>query len=87
MRSSASSLVVTLMSLREPRATRKTRYMDDHAPQSTKPYPPEAVGLERRLLELAAATGILLIAASIALMGLSMYLLPGAPPNLPLPLF
>lgn len=61
--------------------------MDDHAAQSTKPYPPEAVGLERKLLEASAAMGIVLIAAAIALMGLGMYLLPGAPPNLPLPLF
>jgi len=61
--------------------------MDDHAAQSTKPYPPDAVGLERKLLQLAAATGILLIALAIATMGLSMYVLPGAPPNLPLPLF
>jgi hypothetical protein len=43
--------------------------------------------MERKLLELAAATGILLIAAAIATMGISMYLLPNAPPNLPLPLF
>jgi hypothetical protein len=55
--------------------------------ESQKPYPPEATGLERKLLELSAATGILLIAAAIATMGLSMYLLPNAPPNLPLPLF
>jgi hypothetical protein len=61
--------------------------MDDHAAQSTKPYPPPAVGLERKLLEAAAATGILLIAGAIATMGLAMYLLPNAPPNLPLPLF
>ena len=54
---------------------------------STKPYPPEAVGFERKLLELSAATGIILIAAAIATMGLGMYLLPNAPPNLPLPLF
>jgi hypothetical protein len=55
--------------------------------QSNKPYPPEATGMERKLLELAAATGILLIAGAIATMGLAMYLLPNAPPNLPLPLF
>jgi hypothetical protein len=61
--------------------------MDDHAPQPTRPYPPDAVGFERKLLELSAATGILLIAAAIALMGLGMYILPGAPPNIPLPLF
>ncbi|MGZ3438760.1 MAG: hypothetical protein ACXVDD_04570 [Polyangia bacterium] len=61
--------------------------MDDHAAQSQKPYPPDAVGTERKLLELSAATGILLIAAAIATMGLAMYFLPGAPPNLPLPLF
>ena len=61
--------------------------MDDHAPQSNKPYPPDAVGLERKLLQVAAATGILLIAAAIATMGLSMYLLPNHPPNFPLPLF
>ncbi|HEX8953279.1 MAG TPA: hypothetical protein VF997_07545 [Polyangia bacterium] len=61
--------------------------MDDHEPQSQKPYPPDAVGLERRLLELSAATGILLIATAIALMGLGMYILPGAPPILPQPLF
>ena len=64
-----------------------TGSMDDHAAQSTKPYPPPAAGLERKLLEGAAATGILMIAAAIALMGLSMYLLPNAPPQLPLPLF
>jgi hypothetical protein len=61
--------------------------MDDHAPQSQRPYPPDAVGNERKLLELSAAAGILLIAAAIAIMGLGMYVLPGAPPNLPLPLF
>ena len=43
--------------------------------------------MERKLLELAAATGILLIAAAIATMGLGMYALPGHPPNFPLPLF
>jgi isopropylmalate/homocitrate/citramalate synthase len=64
-----------------------TESMDDHAPQSQKPYPPDAVGNERKLLQLAALTGIALIAAAIATMGLSMYLLPGAPPQLPLPLF
>jgi hypothetical protein len=61
--------------------------MDDHAAQNSKPYPPDAVGLERKLLEFAAFGGILLIAAAIAAMGLGMYFLPGAPPNLPLPLF
>jgi len=61
--------------------------MDDHASQSQKPYPPEATGMERKLLQVAAATGILLIAAAIATMGLGMYVLPGAPPNFPLPLF
>ncbi|MCU1279047.1 MAG: hypothetical protein JWM53_2593 [bacterium] len=61
--------------------------MDDHAAQSQKPYPPEATGTERKMLELFAATGILLIAGGIAAMGLAMYFLPGAPPNLPLPLF
>jgi hypothetical protein len=61
--------------------------MDDQAAQSQKPYPPEAVGTERKMLELFAATGILAIAAGVALMGLGMYFLPGAPPNLPLPLF
>jgi len=73
--------------LRKRRATRKTRCMDDHAPQSQRPYPPDATGLERRMLQLAAATGILLIAAAIATMGLAMYALPGHPPNYPLPLF
>jgi hypothetical protein len=73
--------------LRSGGATRKTADMDDHAAQSPKPYPPEAVGRERKLLELAAATGILLIAAAIATMGIGMYFLPGAPPNMPLPLF
>jgi hypothetical protein len=74
--------------LRESGATRKTGIMDDHAAQSTRPYPPPAVGLERKLLEGAAATGILLIAAAIATMGLAMYLLPNAPPNfVALPLF
>ena len=68
-------------------ATRKTGVMDDHATQSPKPYPPEAVGNERKMLELFAATGILCIAAGVALMGLAMYFLPNAPPNLPLPLF
>jgi hypothetical protein len=62
--------------------------MDDHAAQSTRPYPPPAVGLERKLLEGAAAMGIILIAAAIATMGLSMYLLPNAPPNfIAIPLF
>lgn len=73
--------------LRESGATRKTGSMDEHAAQSTRPYPPPAVGLERKLLEAAAAMGIILIAAAIATMGLAMYLLPNAPPNLPLPLF
>jgi hypothetical protein len=62
--------------------------MDDHAAPSPRPYPPPAVGLERKLLEGAAATGILLIAAAIATMALAMYLLPNAPPTLlALPLF
>jgi len=62
--------------------------MDDHAAPSPVPYPPPATGLERKLLELAAATGILLIAGAIAAMSLSMYLLPNAPPNLiAVPLF
>lgn len=61
--------------------------MDDHAPQPQKPYPPAATGLERKLLLVAAFTGILLIAAAITTMGLCMYLLPGHPPNFPLPLF
>ena len=61
--------------------------MDDHASQPQTPYPPDAVGLERELLKLAAASGILLIAAAICTMGVCMYLLPGAPPNFPLPLF
>jgi hypothetical protein len=61
--------------------------MDDHAPQSQRPYPPPATGLERKMLELAAATGILLIAAAITTMGVCMYLLPGHPPNFPQPLF
>lgn len=43
--------------------------------------------MERKLLEIAAAAGILLIAAAIATMGLGMYALPGHPPNFPLPLF
>jgi hypothetical protein len=73
--------------LRAGAATRKTGGMDDHAAQSQKPYPPEAVGTERKMLELAAATGILLIASAIAVMGFAMYFLPGAPPNLSLPLF
>ncbi len=60
--------------------------MDDHAPQ--KPYPAEATGLERKLLELAAAAGIVTIAGFIIAMGLSMYLLPNAPPTvLGAPLF
>jgi hypothetical protein len=60
--------------------------MDDHAPQ--KPYPAEATGLERQLLQLAAATGVLAIAGFIIAMGLSMYLLPNAPPSvLGAPLF
>jgi hypothetical protein len=62
--------------------------MDDHAAQSQTPYPPDAVGFDRKLLEGAAATGILLIAAFIAVMGFSMYLLPNAPPSiLAAPLF
>jgi len=62
--------------------------MDDHAAQSQTPYPPDAVGLERKLLEGAAATGILLIAGFIFAMSLSMYLLPNAPPPiLAAPLF
>ena len=64
-----------------------TGSMDDHAAQSPKPYPPAAVGLELKMLKVAAATGILLLACAIGLMGLGMYFLPGAPPNLPLPLF
>ena len=56
--------------------------MDDHASESQKPYPPDATGLERRLLQVYAASGVLLIAAVIATMGLSMYLLPNAPPSL-----
>ena len=56
--------------------------MDEHASQSQKPYPPDATGFDRKILELFAATGILLIAAFIATMGLSMYLLPNAPPSL-----
>ncbi len=67
-----------------------TRYdfrMDDHAAPSPKQYPPDAVGLERKMLTIAAATGILLLAAAIGVMGLGMYFLPGAPPNMPLPLF
>ena len=61
--------------------------MDDHASQSQTPYPPDATGLERKLLQVAAAIGILLIAAAIGTMGVCMYLLPGHPPNFPLPLF
>jgi len=60
--------------------------MDDHA-QSQRPYPPDAVGMERKLLQLSAATGILLLALAITLMGIGMYVLPGAPPTFPLPLF
>jgi hypothetical protein len=56
--------------------------MDEHASQSQKPYPPEATGLERKLLQAAAAMGIILIATVITTMGLSMYLLPNAPPSL-----
>ncbi|MCU1282488.1 MAG: hypothetical protein JWM53_6034 [bacterium] len=68
-------------------ATRKTGDMDDHAAPPTIPYPPAAVGTERKMLELFAAGGIICIAAAIAVMGFAMYFLPGAPPNLPLPLF
>jgi hypothetical protein len=64
-----------------------TGSMDDHAAPPTRPYPPPAVGLERNMLKVAAATGILLIACAIAAMGIGMYFLPGAPPNLPLPGF
>lgn len=61
--------------------------MDDHD-RSQIPYPPEATGMERKMLQLFAAVGILAIAASVATMGAAMYILPGAPPiNLPLPLF
>lgn len=61
--------------------------MDDHAP-SNIPYPPEATGTERMMLQFFAAAGIVAIAASVAIMGAAMYILPGAPPvNLPLPLF
>jgi hypothetical protein len=60
--------------------------MDDHASQ--KPYPPDATGLERKMLELSAAIGILTLAGFIIAMGLSMYLLPNAPPSvLGAPLF
>ena len=54
--------------------------MDDHASQ--KPYPPEATGLERQMLQLAAAIGVLAIAGFVVAMSLSMYLLPNAPPTL-----
>lgn len=57
----------------------------DEQPQNL--YPPPATGLERKLLQISAAAGILLIAAAITTMGVSMYLLPNAPPNIPLPLF
>ncbi|HEX6836282.1 MAG TPA: hypothetical protein VF334_06890 [Polyangia bacterium] len=61
--------------------------MDDHAPESQRPYPPAATGLELRMLQISAAAGILLIAAAIAAMGLGMYALPGHPPNFPQPIF
>ncbi|HEY2748831.1 MAG TPA: hypothetical protein VGL86_29625 [Polyangia bacterium] len=53
--------------------------MDDHAPQ--KPYPPDATGFDRKMLQLSAAIGILTLAGFIIAMGLSMYLLPNAPPS------
>lgn len=56
--------------------------MDDHASEPQTPYPPDATGLERRLLQIAAASGILILAAWMTTMGLSMYLLPNAPPSL-----
>jgi hypothetical protein len=61
--------------------------MDDHA-QSNIPYPPEATGTERKMLQAFAAMGIVSIAGLVGLMGLAMYLLPGAPTALlavPLP--
>ncbi len=61
--------------------------MDEHEAHPTTPYPPEATGAERKMLELMALTGIIAIAGGVALMSLGMYFLPGAPPNLPLPLF
>jgi hypothetical protein len=56
--------------------------MDDHASEPQKGYPPPATGLELRLLQIAAASGILILAAWMTTMGLSMYLLPNAPPSL-----
>ena len=48
--------------------THKNDAMDEHASQSQKPYPPEATGLERKLLQAAAAMGIILIATVITTM-------------------
>jgi hypothetical protein len=59
--------------------------MDDQGHPQT-PYPPEATGAERKMLELMAATGLLLISALVVAMSIGMYLLPNAPPLLPQPL-
>ena len=68
--------------MRPDGGTHKNDPMDDHAPQPQKPYPREATGLERKILEISAATGILTICAIVTAMALAMYLLPQAPPSL-----
>jgi hypothetical protein len=60
--------------------------MDEHE-KSTIPYPPPATGMELMMLKFFAAAGILALAGAVSTMGLAMYLLPGAPPQVPLPLF
>ena len=56
--------------------------MDDRQHVPFTSYPPDATGLERKMVQLSAAFGIITICAIIITMGLSMYLLPNAPPSL-----